>query len=368
MKRIYAITFHGAHNYGSVLQAYALQTFLTKLCEKRGETCDYRILNYRSQFQKEFYARPKPNSAASIIKYAMYSVYGKKLRAQEAKFEAFMGHYLNLTEEFSDPAVLPSLTKNADYLLAGSDQIWNVRAQDFSYAYLFENCTQVKLTYAVSLGPLEIDWASYDNERYLKCLRGFQSISVREQRSKAAIDGLLQTSMAQIHVDPTLLLDASHWRGLQSDLCINNGNYILFYCLEPTKEHLRLAKLVSERYHLPVVATRYRCKHDYFNPFLKIYDAGPLDFLSLVDRAKVILTSSFHGTAFSLIYGKPFYAIDGKKDARIASILRNANAEQNSIDLCTATIGHDAVTVDVDKYLEEERRRSEAYLTEVLEL
>ena len=133
----------------------------------------------------------------------------------------------------------------------------------------------------------------------------------------------------EILSDPAFLLDEHDWRRIQSGM--NPGKYILFYCLEPSKEHIRIAKMLSNSLDLPVVATKYRNKSDYFNPFIKQYDAGPCDFLSLIDHAAVVLTSSFHGTVFSLIYGKPFYVINGMEDGRIRDIIKLFGAEKNNI-------------------------------------
>ena len=361
--KIGAITFHGAHNYGSVLQAYALKTFVEKLSEEQGVECDYSVINFRTVFQKQLYSRPRLHSPKSAVKMLLYFPYRRKLEIQNEKFEAFIKDYLHLSEEFSESSQLQEKVKDFDLLLAGSDQIWNIRAQDFSFAYLFEGCTQKKVSYAASLGPLDIDWSKYDKERYVKALSQFDSVSAREEKSKEKLQALIPDLPVEVSVDPTVLLSADEWRKLQSDMTVNNGKYILFYCLEPTKDHLRLAKLLSEKTGLPVVATKYRNKKDYFNPFIKQYDAGPRDFLSLIDHASIVLTSSFHGTAFSLIYKKPFYAIDGMNDARISNILRLANAECNAIALNAQTIENEAIVADASEWMKEQTGKSKQFLT-----
>lgn len=360
------ITFSGAHNYGSVLQAYALQTFIKRIVTEHGENCEYQILNFRTPFQKALYSQPQPNSAKSFFKWLMYMPYRSKLNTQHMKFEQFMSNYLHLTDEFSSEKNLPDFANQYDVLLAGSDQIWNVRARDFSYAYLYEKCTPPKVSYATSLGPLQIDWEQYDSKRYLNAVKAFSSISVRETKSKDMLSELFPELSIDVHVDPTLLLTVDEWRMVQSDMKANDSKYILFYCLEPTRDHIRLAKLLSKATGLPVVSTKYRNKSDYFSPFIKLYDAGPRDFLSLVDHASMILTSSFHGTAFSLIYGKPFYAIDGMKDGRISNILRMANAECNSIGINDEGFTDKPKAIDVKKWIDTERDLAKEYILTIM--
>ncbi len=362
------ITFHGAHNYGSVLQAYALKTFVENLAAEKGTECEYSVLNFRTDFQKALYSRPVFNSPKNALKRLMYLPYQKKLDVQNQKFEAFIAENLNLSEEFSTENELPVLADNCDVLLAGSDQIWNIRARDFSFAYLFENCTPKKVSYATSLGPLEIDWSQYDKERYVNALKQFTCISAREEKSRQMLAQIAPETAVDVLVDPTLLLDVSEWRQIQSQMNVNGGKYILFYCLEPTRDHIRLAKLLSKKTGMPVVATAYRGKKDYFNPFVKQYDAGPRDFLSLIDHASIVLTSSFHGTAFSLIYGKPFYAIDGMKDGRISNILRLSHAERNAIALNAADFENEPQAADIRAWIKEQRKTSQEYLTAALGL
>ncbi len=331
MLKIAAITFHGAHNYGSMLQAYALQTFIEKIAREEEKECSYEILNFRTHFQKNLYKPKKVRSLKGLVKKLMTLPYRKKLEKQNLAFENFLAKNLHTTREVNSLEELRELARDYDVIISGSDQIWNIRAQDFEFAYLLDGIDSKKISYAASLGPLEIDWSKYDTELYTQLLKEYSAISLREQRSKKMVDGLLGTNDSQIHIDPTLLLDVDEWRKLQSNKKLLNGKYILFYCLEPNKNHLRIAKQLSKKMGMPVVATKYRNKTDYFNPFIKQYDAGPRDFLSLIDNAAAVVTSSFHGTVFSLIYGKPFICIDGLMDGRINTILQMTGAEHCAI-------------------------------------
>ncbi len=368
------LTFHGAYNYGSVLQTYALQQFVTKLGEEKGVDIDYSVINYRPQSQKELYWQVKrPKTKSNMVKWLMRLPYGKKLKKQAQAFEDFLQRYVHLTDEVDEKSI-EKYAESFDYYISGSDQIFNVRASDFSYTYLLDftdSCN--KISYAASLGPLQIDWSKYDQEKYAAALRKFKNVSLREKKSKAMVDELLGTTDSEIHVDPTLLLSADEWRKVQSGRNYKNGKYILIYCLEPTKKHLRIAKKLSKALKLPIVCTGYRCKHDYFNSFVKMYDAGPADFLALIDNAAFVLTSSFHGTAFSVIYDKLFWCIDGMSDNRISNLLTmtgltgNAITEENLPDFRTVNPLR-ASQANASEALEKEKQKSREYLIKALGL
>lgn len=364
MLKIAAITFHGAHNYGSMLQTYALQTFVEKLAKEEEKEISYDILNFRTEFQKNLYKPKAIRSIKDLIKKFMTLPYSKKLNNQNLAFEAFLKSNLHTTREVNTLEELRVLAKNYDVIISGSDQIWNIRARDFSFAYLLDGVDCKKISYAASLGPLDIDWSKYDAERYTELLKDYSAISLREQRSKDMVDSLLGTKESEIHVDPTLLLSMDEWRKLQNETKEKQGEYILFYCLEPQKNHLRIAKQLSKKMGMPVVATKYRNKTDYFNSFIKRYDAGPKDFLSLIDNAAAVVTSSFHGTVFSLIYGKPFVCIDGLDDGRISTLLNITGAVNNAISQDALDI-HVPTVPDREKVIKainSERKRSIEYL------
>ncbi len=358
--KIGTMTFFGSHNYGSVLQAYALQQFVVDLFQKHHCPCEYRIIGYRSAAQKALYIPPKADSSKNFVKRLMYLPYKRKIDRQHQKFERFIEDRLFVTESFSDPSMLAKIADEYDVLLAGSDQIWNIRAKDFSYAYLFENCGGNKIAYAASLGPLSIDWSRYDLERYADLLRAFSFISVRETQSRDALSAFMEGDRIALMPDPVFLVSAEAWRKLRGDAY--PGRYILFYALEPSKAQIRLVKRVSKQLDLPVVITGYRGKNDWMNSFVKQYDAGPCDFLALLDQAALVLTTSFHGTAFSLIFGKPFLTIDGMADARIRDLLKAFGAERNSIPAETGELAIPPVILDVQTVICRERARAQAYL------
>lgn len=121
--------------------------------------------------------------------------------------------------------------------------------------------------------------------------------------------------------------------------------------------------------NLPILVLRYNNKNDWFNIFDHKYDAGPKDFLSYIDNAAMILSSSFHGTAFSLIYHKPFFVFNGMSDNRISSILTRTGLTDRSINSVSDVDNVKIRPLDdelVEKFISEERERSAQFLNKVI--
>lgn len=357
MKKVTAITFHRAQNFGSALQTYALSQIVSNM----HNDILYRVLDISSDAQKELYSHyKKVKGFSDLVKNAVIFLNSKKITIRENKFKSFLNDNLILTNDIE-----------ADYFISGSDQIWNVRAKDFSDFYFLDFAKNTKkISYAASFGPLKIDWDKYDKEKYTKLLNDYSAISVREEGSRENIE-LLTGKTCDVHIDPTLLLTADKWRKVQSNANYKNGKYILLYCLEPSKKQLKIAKAISKKTGLPIVILRYNNKNDMFNTFVKRYDAGPQDFLSYIDNAALVLTSSFHGTAFSLIYGKPFYVLDNANDNRISSILNITGTTDRNIEEISEIEKVDLSKPNVDSINEAinaEKQRSYEYLKGALEI
>lgn len=372
MKKVGAVTFHRAQNYGSVLQTYALQSFTCNLGRECGVDIAYKVIDVMPKAQNKLYSIYKKGfSISNIVKnFVAFFNYGKLKQKQKA-FNDFLDNNISKTEFLKDESALLNATCDMEYFISGSDQIWNVRTQDFeSYYYLDFAKDKKRISYAASFGPLKIDWDKYDKEKYKDLLNAYDYISTREQGSAENVE-ILTGRKSEINVDPTLLLDREEWRKIQSNANYKKGKYILMYCLEPSKKQLALVKAISKKLKLPVVITRYNNKNDIFNSFVKKYQTGPKDFLSLIDNAQLVITSSFHGTAFSLIYRKKFFVLNGKTDNRISDILQKTDLLSRSIenenDLNEVSL-NDIDFTKTEEFLTEQKQKSSEYLKKALNL
>ena len=150
--RIGILTYHAAHNYGSMLQAFALQSLL----EQRG--FNVRILNLRKSIQKKVYAQTLDIKHPKSFIYRLLKNPVDSVNCQKkwSKFERFIRENLNVTKECKDVQEVRTLISKDSYyaFVVGSDQIWNTACLDFDNSYLlpFEGNFK-KVAYAPSMGP-----------------------------------------------------------------------------------------------------------------------------------------------------------------------------------------------------------------------
>ncbi len=326
-KRTATVTFHGAHNYGSVLQAYALQQVIRQL----GYTND--IINLRTARQKDLYTVfTKRKGIKYILKNLIHAWYYRPLKRKYDKFEEFIATKLSLTDEYATEEELKDAKFDYDCYIAGSDQIWNPVPTDFDWSYYLTFVSHGrKISYAPSFGQLS-SLGSEDTRNKIACeLKSFDKISVREKGSAENVELLTGTS-PDIVLDPTLLLQKERWlRLIDTEKPIIDGDYIFFYTLFSDPRCMQIVKTISKELNLKVIVSNFSNQYDVVTPFEKVYDTGPLDFLNLVYNARLSVCSSFHGTVFSVIFNTPFLAIDGLDDARITTLLTNCKLEHRAV-------------------------------------
>ena len=256
--------------------------------------------------------------------------------------------------------------------LVGSDQLWNLRANDFDWSYFLEFADNgKKISYAASFGPKKMVWSDEEKERVKRDLEKYDLISVREEGSKANVEEILNKEIP-IHMDPTILLDKKEWNDIIPKEKIYDGKYILYYSLGQNREHIDLVKKISKLLKMPVVTTRYAGRRELFSGFKQVYDVGPVEFLNLLKNAELVVSSSFHGTIFSTILEVPFYAINGMKDYRISTLLKKLVLQDRSVDIenynkkCPK---YKEINFDNARdELEKERKKSTEYLMKALDI
>ena len=136
MKKILTITFHASYNYGSCLQAYALQEYIRKI-EK--DKCEYKIINLRTKIQKEMYKNCfEKNDYKNNFKKMIFYREKEDIINKKNNFESFINEKLNLTKEYNSLDEIKKDNLTSDYYIAGSDQLWNLQAKDFDWSNFLE--------------------------------------------------------------------------------------------------------------------------------------------------------------------------------------------------------------------------------------
>lgn len=300
MPKIGILTFHGSHNYGSVLQAYALSKQLALMGNH------VEIINLRNTEQRKAYQIFKKDiSFRGILQTIFTAVIYKQLKARVGKYENFITNVLPITEsEYSSGDQLKNKVFDYDIYICGSDQIWNPVCQDFETAYYldFVKNGAHKLAYAPSLGKTEFD------EQTLALIEGLVQnldyIAVREKQGAELIRRLIKKPV-EVVCDPVVLLDREQW----DDIIVEpefKKPYILTYFLANNHGDRSLLYYFQEKTGFEVVILNEYIR-DHFKSYSHAYDAGPGEFLGLLKNAALVYTNSFHGTAFSTIFNRPFF-------------------------------------------------------------
>lgn len=327
------ITFHASHNYGSMLQAYALQQTVLAL----GHDC--RIINFRTAKQKKMYnplfMKKKWVKSLDVLRHPLLTV--KDIR-KHSLFEKFMRDNFILTpREYGSVAELGKESFDFDCYISGSDQIWNSVCPDFSTAYYLDFVRNGKrIAYAPSMGPYP-EQGEADFSRFVSgSLSRYDAISVREPGTAAYIRSLTDREVT-VAADPTLLLSASRWSAVAGDSPIVRGKYVLLYTpwYEYYPELYAEAARFARQHGLKVICTLpdgYREWHG--NPNFRFFiSVGPAEFLNLIKHASYVLCGSFHAVVFSLLFQRPFYAFRGMDDSRVSHLLELTGMEECAAEI-----------------------------------
>ena len=293
-RKVGVLTFQGANNYGAVLQAFALQ----KALEKVGVSPE--LINYHSK----------------AIEKPIFSLNPKQLMLnilQQKKKKTFLKFYqqnLAVTERIDNHNDLAQLQKKYDYLIAGSDQIFNLQWNKNDDAYYLSFCPdEKKFSYAASFGKTEYtDAELYNLKSYLSA---FNFLSIREESglellSRIGING-------KAHIDPTLLFDKNEWEKYAKKP--NAKGYLLIYSLENNSNLMEFAISKAKECNLRIIQISDTLKKKAGMVEYVSY-AGVDKFLGLFLNADYVITNSFHGLVFSTIFEKIFTLFpQNRKDA-----------------------------------------------------
>lgn len=315
MKKIGIITIWQIGNYGAELQAYALQRKLNDLGFD-SENIDYpfyknrdfRITsNNRSPFPIGLKNRLKEFILPITVRFQK-SLLRSKYRKREANFERFYQttkhssrRYLSMLELYNDK------TLKYDVYIAGSDQIWNPRAPISLAPYFltFAPETACKISYASSFGVKDIPESYFP--QYQEWFSNLNHISVRETSGIKLVEDMTGRNATQV-LDPTLLLEAEEWKSIAIPPACTQS-YILLYDLLKSTEAIILAKHIAKEKGYRILRICRSAVMEHIDGVENIADAGPFEFLGLFMNASFVVTNSFHGTAFSIIFQQPFYTV-----------------------------------------------------------
>ena len=349
-------------NYGGILQAYALQTIL----ERNGYETE--LLN-DSRFPTVV-----PNRFSLIQRLFLYPYrFLRKIVFGHPKFimpdlelvnrYKFISFY---TQQFIDRYIHNNTTKlsnlmSIDAIVVGSDQVWrgsftNASIVDYFLSFLDERSKIKRIAYAASFGTDE--W-EINEENTIKCaqlIKKFDLVTVREDSGIILCNKFLNTQAHHV-LDPTMLLEVSDYINLlkEENEPINNGN-LFVYVLDGSTYKTSFINMVAEYYSLIPFYKKPDDTHFYDIEFPFNYRECSMyptvtSWLRCFMDAKFIITDSFHGCVFSIIFNKPFYVIGNSERgmARFTSLLKLFELEDRMIDVHQIDSIQPSTDIDWDK-------------------
>lgn len=351
--KIGILTFHRAYNYGAVLQCYALQEVLKRMGH------EVWIIDYvQPKIDRDYYIFDFKKIVRYIYHLQFLSLLGylkRRPNAYEKRniFRPFRKKWLHLTAECS----VQNIPTEFDVYIVGSDQLWNINLTekcDIVYWGSFYRKKESRLlTYAVSTN-IDVLKKMPDIE-IAALLHNFTHVSVREPeimeylRMKTGLD-------IRVDSDPTLITDINMWKPIINDK-YKNRRYVLLYEIWARSKYKKKslynhAKRLANSLHIELID-------------LSSYKYKVEDFISAFKYAEVVITSSFHATAFSLIFQRPVYVyrLGDSMDGRYVDLMRYIQA-----DNCLKNLSFYPLTVPqmdyckINQLLEARRNSSLSYL------
>lgn len=353
--KIGILTFFESDNYGTVLQAYALQDYLQSIGHHVTLLHFKRNINATSSHFKE---KVKEYSLKQRIKNRIVMEMTTKARKKKSNgFKEFRNEYLNISsvcyekgEDFLKDA------EKYDLLISGGDQIWNPYHKSFSLNYMFDFLPESypRISYGSSFGidKVEDKKILHDMESALK---KYNSILVRESSGVNIVEQM--ELCAQQVLDP-VFLNAKRWQKFTKKESPIKGKYGVVYALVDYNEKSNeVIKDYAKKNNWKMVAfpdNRWNC----VSPFKKKFGLSPIEFLNYIAHSEIVFTNSFHGLAFAILFHKQVVLLEpvsleaNSKRNRLEDLLKLLDIEGTIDYEKTSVILHNKINESQNKLVQ----------------
>ena len=365
--KIGILTFHRATNYGAILQAYALIQYLIN------QGYDAKIVDYKPKGMGILYAPINvPGFLKKIKRIVLNLLMLPSLLTRYKKREMFW-KYINKVLPMTDIVLSSGDLPRMDAYIVGSDQVWSVcftGGIDNLYWGQFDRNGAKLISYAGSAAENMGD-SFYSNEN-AKLLESFDFISVREKELQGYLQTQIPNKKIEKVLDPTLMAGVDFFDELIADEMPLEKTYVLVYQVIRTKDALisEYAKQIASRAGWDIVEIKnsrlYICSQGKFSISKELQN--PTQFVSLFKYAQFVITTSFHGTAFSLMFNRPFnvVSISDEVDSRSKDLLMQLNLTDRLVLLPLNKVQKNIDWKDVNSRLQELRMPSREFLKKAL--
>lgn len=353
------LTFHRAENFGAVMQCYALQTYLHKLGHQ------VHVIDYRCKSIEKVYHIFNPTillqhdaPLQNIRNYIGRLRTCKDRLRKKRLYQRFRRCHLWLTEEsIYDVNHLP----HEDVIVVGSDQVWNtVLTGGMDDVYFLNRKLNVrKVAYAVSSEAYSYKDYEVNQTRLTAAINDFVALSVREESLREELRKYTNKPIS-VTLDPTFLLEK------QDYLCMaklpTDRNYILVYHLLDVPQMSDLAHRIAEKEKKKVIEIHAGFKKG--NKMGRhLYNIGPEELMGYIIHAEMVITSSFHGLVFAVLFHKRFWVIDNGSFNRQRDLLNVLGLQSRVLGACPQSDYTEHIDYDmVEKRIVEMKKNSIMYI------
>lgn len=343
-KKVGILTWHYYLNFGSALQSFALYRVINSL------GYDTIIVNFRDPRLIHM-----PNTVLSRIKAVVrYSlahipVLGKRWNINAIKFR---NRYLQETVPFNSEEEGARICKDLSIICCGSDQIWAPNCYNpFYFAHFLDGKKIRKVSYAASIGLNTIPEDLIP--KYKEFLQPFYAIGIREEEGKNLLKKTCNIDSTVV-LDPTLLVDVSVYEKMQRKVHGIHKPFLFCYFLNKEHQYKENVERYAHEHNLKIVGVSDKASDSDW--MKRLTGLGADHFLWLINNAETIMTDSYHGSIFSLLFHKNLWIFQRFEESN--PICQNSRIRQlrNNFDLghriITATSQIDESTVIDYEYFE----------------
>lgn len=358
--KTFTVTYHHTTNYGASLQAYALQQAILSLGH---ENILFEYPYKTSSGKTSFKSKMKPKNI--YLKY-LSAVRKKETKALQRYFSEFHSKKLILSPVYSSMEELRQNPPDADCLITGSDQVWNLKTlKEFIPArFLDFGAPDIRrISYAASIEGL--NYTDEEKNKIREYLKSFSAVSLREASAKEYIQSFSDCKAVRV-IDPVFLRTQSEWLSVAKKPRID-GPYILCYQVRRNKKMQEIADRLKKLTGYPVVSV-FNTPIKWIHSDYAFYDVSPEEFVGLYSQAAVVVSASFHGTAFGLLFEKPTYGlVKSGTSNRIAELLHLFDLDKYCISDDADIRELSVEPINIKEEIESERNRALSYLKAALE-
>lgn len=316
-------------NYGACLQAFSLQRTLKEL-RPNDEVLMVDYMSRSLEAKTKPFHRKSPNRLYDLVWRFCTLLRYRQIKQRYDAFRQFPNKYFNLTRRYFTFEELVADPPQLDIHLSGSDQVFNPKRRLRDIYFLnFDVNGGRKVAYAPSFGVSKF---TEEEKAYIaRCAKDFDTLNCRESDGAALLSELTGRNVPVV-LDPVFLTPAETWRTIEVEPA-RKERYVFIYCLKGMDRLLNLAKQLPAPYNGYKLVALTANDLRFYRGCKQVFDAGPAELVGLIDHAELVLTDSFHGTAFSVLLQKNFYTYISRPEvsSRITSLLARLALEDHII-------------------------------------